>query len=138
MIVADTSAVLGLLDRRSGSHAALTEAFRASRDQWVLPWAILPELDYMVPRTVGWNVHQAFCADLEDGCFSIEWGGSGDLRRALQLDRAYRALSLGLVDGVVMAMAERLEAQAIATLDLRDFGSVILKGHPEIWPRDLG
>ncbi len=138
MIVADTSAVLGLLDRRSGAHAVLTEAFRASRDEWVLPWAILPELDYMVPRTVGLDVHQAFCADLEEGCFSIEWGGSADLRRAFQLDRAYRALSLGLVDGVVMAVAERLEAQAIATLDLRDFGPVSLKGHPEIWPRDLG
>ncbi len=92
----------------------------------------------MIPRTVGLDVHQAFCADLEEGCFAIEWGGSADLRRAFQLDRAYRGLSLGLVDGVVMAMAERLEARAIATLDLRDFGPVILKGHPEIWPRDLG
>jgi predicted nucleic acid-binding protein len=138
VIVADTSAVLGLLDRRSGSHAALTETFRAYRDQWVLPGAILPELDYMIPRTVGLDVHRAFQADLAEGCFSVEWGSSADLRRALQLDRSYPALSLGLVDGVVMATAERLEARAIATLDLRDFGPVILKGHPEIWPRDLG
>ncbi len=38
---------------------------------------------------------------------------------------------------VVMAVAERLEAQAIATLDLRDFASVELAGHPALWPRDL-
>ena len=46
-------------------------------------------------------------------------------------------LSLGLVDGVVMAMAEKLQARAIATLDVRDFGAVELKGRPELWPRDL-
>ena len=138
MIVADTSALLGLLDRGSRSHGALAEAFRACRDQWVLPWAILPELDYMIPRTVGPAVHRAFHADLEEGCFAVEWGGWADVRRALELDRAHRGLSFGLVDGVVMAVAERLEAQAIATLDLRDFGAVKLKGQPAIWPRDLG
>ena len=36
-----------------------------------------------------------------------------------------------------MAVAERLEARAIVTLDLRDFGAVTLKGRPQIWPRDL-
>lgn len=137
MIVADTSALLGLLDRRSRFHGALAEAFRACRDRWVLPWAILPELDYMIPRAVGAAVHRAFQADLEEACFAVEWGGWTDVRRALELDRAYRHLSLGLVDGVVMAVAERLEAEAIATLDLSDFGAVNLKGQPAIWPRDL-
>ena len=79
----------------------------------------------------------AIGADLAEGRFQIEWGAPGDLRRGLELDRAYRDLSLGLVDGVVMAVAERLEARAIATLDLRDFGAVTLNGNPEIWPRDL-
>ncbi|MDE0075442.1 MAG: PIN domain-containing protein [Gammaproteobacteria bacterium] len=137
MIVADTSALLGLLDRRSRSHGALAEAFHACRERWVLPWAILPELDYMIPRALGAAVYRAFQADLEEGCFAVEWGGWADVRRALELDRAYGGLSLGLVDGVVMAVAERLEAEAIATLDLRDFGAVNLKGGPAIWPRDL-
>ena len=91
----------------------------------------------MIPRTLGAAVHRAFQADLEEGCFAVEWGSRADVRRALELDRAYGGLSLGLVDGVVMAVAERLEAEAIATLDLRDFGPVNLKGQPAIWPRDL-
>ena len=36
-----------------------------------------------------------------------------------------------------MAVAERLEARAIATLDLRVLGAVSLRGQPEIWLRDL-
>ncbi len=82
------------------------------------------------------SVH-ALRADLAEGRYLVEWGEGDDLRRALELDRTYRDLSLGLVDCVVMAVAERIEARAIMTLDVRDFGAVTLKGEPEIWPRDL-
>ena len=64
-------------------------------------------------------------------------GGAADLVRALELDERHSDLGLGLVDAVVMAMAERLGARAIATLDLRDFAAVQLQGNPELWPRDL-
>ena len=129
--------MLALLDVRSVTHKTMVEVFRSCRDEWVLPWAILPELDHMVPRRVGLSVSRAFRIDLAKDLYAVEWGGRPDLQRALELDRTYRDLSLGLVDGVVMAVAERLEARAIVTLDLRDFGAVTLKGAPEIWPRDL-
>jgi len=41
-----------------------------------------------------------------------------------------------MADGVVIAMAERLGARAIATLDLRHFGAVGIRGGPELYPRD--
>ncbi len=91
----------------------------------------------MVLQKGGPGPAQALRADLAEGRYLIEWGEPADLQRALQLDRTYHDLALGLVDGVVMAVAERLEARAILTLDLRDFGAVTLKGQPEIWPRDL-
>ena len=96
MIVADTSGVLGLLDRRNSKHTALVELFRSHRSEWVLPWATLPELDYMVPRAIGPAVSQAFRADLAEGLYAIEWGGTPDLRRALELDRTYRGPLAGL------------------------------------------
>jgi predicted nucleic acid-binding protein len=52
------------------------------------------------------------------------------------LNARYRDLSFGLTDGVVMAVAERLGARAIATLDLRDFAPVSLRGAPKLYPRD--
>lgn len=129
--------MLALMDRRNRHRAVLRSALRADPGGWVVPWAVLPELDYMVARHLGAATVAMFRTDLAEGRLPIEWGGADDLQRALELDRAYRDLSLGLVDGVVMAMAERLEARAIVTLDLRDFGTVSLKGKPEIWPRDL-
>jgi hypothetical protein len=41
------------------------------------------------------------------------------------------------VDALVLAMAERLRAEAIATLDLRHFGAVRLPRSLRLLPRDL-
>lgn len=70
------------------------------------------------------------------------WPVSGPLRVPhlvpyMAATTRYADLDLGLVDACVMAVAERLGARAIATLDLRDFGSVELAGAPALWPRDL-
>ena len=137
MIVADTSAILALMDISNAYHDMLQSALGADRDRWVVPWAVLPELDYMATKRLGLSAARVVRADLAEGRFAVEWGEARDLRRALELDRTCKDLSLGLVDGIVMAVAERLEARAIVTLDLRDFGAVTLKGAPEIWPRDL-
>ena len=136
-VVADTSAVLALMDIGDRHHAPLRETLEAGAGQWVVPWAVIPELDHLARKKLGRAAAEVVCADLAEGRFLVEWGEPHDLRRTLELDREYRDLSLGLVDGVVMAVAERLEARAIATLDLRDFGAVTLRGAPEIWPRDL-
>ena len=137
MIVADTSAVVALLDRGARDHAPIREAYEKRPGEWILPWAILPELDYIVAARLGTAVAAALRRDLAGGRFMIEWGSLADLRRAEELNAAYRSLQLGLVDGVVMAVAERLHARAIATVDLRDFGAVSLDGQPQLWPRDL-
>ena len=137
MIVADTGAIVALIDRDDRHHAALRRAFEADPDAWVLPWAVLPEVDPIVASRLGPGVARAFRADVASGAYSVEWDGGADLARALDLDARFADLSPGLVDAVVMAMAERLGAHAIATLDLRDFAAVALAGNPELWPRDL-
>ena len=137
MIVADTGAVVALIDGGDRHHRALRKAFEADPDAWILPWAILPEVDHIVASHLGQEVARAFRADLASGAYAVEWGGAADLARAVELDSRYADLGLGLVDAVVMAMAERLGVEAIATLDLRDFAAVELAGTPQLWPRDL-
>ncbi len=137
MIVADTGAVYALVDSRDRNYRALRSLFESDPDAWVLPWAILPEVDYLVGKRLGAKVEEAFLGDLAEGRFAVAWGDEGDLVEALRICRRHRALKLGLVDAVVMAVAERLEAGAIATLDVRDFGAVKLKGDPKLYPRDL-
>lgn len=136
MIVADTGAVLALLDADEEFHDALAAVQQADPDAWVLPWAILPEVDYLLQKRGGPAVARAWLADIAAGRWSVVWGGEDDLDRAHQLNERYASLGLGLVDGVVIAVAERLGAEAIATLDLRHFGPVTITGHPRLLPRD--
>jgi uncharacterized protein len=103
---------------------------------WMLPWAILPEIDYLAGRHLGARVRGRFLADLADGAFPVDWGRDEDLAAAHRFHTRYKSLQLGLVDAVVIATAERLRADAIATLDLRHFGAVAIKGNPRLLPRD--
>jgi predicted nucleic acid-binding protein len=136
VIVADTGAVLALVNKSDKHHRSVRATYDESPDEWVLPWAILPEVDYLIASQIGRRAQETFLADLAGAAFNIEYGIERDLIRAVEIDRAYRALQLGLVDGIVMAIAERLGARAIATLDLRHFGAVALAGSPRLVPRD--
>ena len=137
MIVADTGAVVALLDADDRHHEALRQLFEEDPGAWVLPWAVLPEIDYLALSRLGLPVELAFLADLADGVFAVEWGDARDVARARVIARRHRALKLGLVDSVVIAVAERLGAAAIATLDLRHFSALTIRGNPRLVPRDL-
>lgn len=137
MIVADTGAVLALIDADDRHHRALRALYERHPDAWVLPWAILAEVDYLLATHVSARAQEAFLDDLARGTYSVEWGHERDLVRARDLCRRHADLKLGLVDTVVMAVAERIEAKAIATLDQRHFGAVTLRGRPKLFPRDL-
>ncbi len=137
MIVADTGAIVALIDSYDRHHAALAALFAEDPGAWLLPWAILPEVDYLVARYLGSRAAAAFHSDVAQGAFAVDWGHDDDLPRALEIRRQYAALELGLVDSVVAAVTERVRAKAIATLDLRDFGGMTLSGNPKLFPRDL-
>jgi predicted nucleic acid-binding protein len=138
MIVADTGAVIALVDADDLHHRTLRKLFASDPERWILPWAVLPEIDYLLSNHVGEKAEEAFVLDLARGSYRVAWGEDADLERAHEICRKHRDLRLGLVDGTVMAVAERLKASAIATLDLRHFSAVRIRGHPQLLPRDLG
>jgi uncharacterized protein len=135
VVVADTGAIVALLDRRERHHTTVRAIFTANPDAWVLPWAVLPEVDYLVASHLGARVHALWLSDLASRAYTIEWGTEADLAAAHAIVKAHEALELGLVDAIVMAVAERLQAD-IATLDLRDFAAVRLAHQPRLLPRD--
>jgi uncharacterized protein len=137
MIVADTGAVIALIDSSDRHHQRLYELFVSAPGNWILPWAILPEVDYLISEHLDRKTEELFAGDLAAGAWAIEWGTRDDLLRAGEILQRYRSLELGLVDAVVIATAERLRAEAIATLDLRDFAAVEIAGSPRLFPRDL-
>ena len=137
MIIVDTGAMLALLDASEDQHRILKKVYEENAGRWILPAAILPEIDHLVSTHLGAKAQQAFIDDLADGAFSVEWGRDEDLSSARRICVQYSALKLGFVDAMVIATAERLNADAIATLDLGHFSAVAIKGSPRLLPRDL-
>ena len=138
MIIVDTGGVLALLDRNDRHHAAVRLLFEREGGRWILPWAILPEVDYLAERNLGPDVARAFVEDVRDGQFRLDANAARDLPRAAALLARYRDLRIGLVDAVVMAQAERHRADAIVTLDARHFRAVRLNlpKPPRLLPLD--
>jgi predicted nucleic acid-binding protein len=56
--------------------------------------------------------------------YELEPTSASDLARALQFDAKFHELQIGLVDGIVAAVAERRRVLRVLTVDRRDFASL--------------
>ena len=75
----------------------------------------------MVGRIGGTDAEARLLRELEASSLGFEPFQPGDLDRVAELIETYADLRLGTVDASVIAIAERLGATTIATLDRRHF-----------------
>jgi predicted nucleic acid-binding protein len=59
---------------------------------------------------------------------------TGEIVALLDADAKHHEAVLEIFDAVVMVQAERLEAHAVVTLDMRHFRGVKLQGNPKLLP----
>lgn len=108
--------------------AADHELFRKTIDQArtrYVPGLVLAEVDYFLRDERG--AMQVFMQDLARGAFTYAPPTVGQLSRAMDVDRRFADLGLGLVDGSVVALAESLGVRRLATRDVRHFAAVRLR-----------
>ncbi len=84
----------------------------------------MTEVAYLLATRLGPEPEVRFLGDLAAGAFSVEPVAAADWLRIAELVAGYRDLPLGTVDASVVATAERLDVQEIATVDRRHFGVV--------------
>jgi predicted nucleic acid-binding protein len=82
---------------------------------------VLTEVCYMAESRLGSEAEARFLDSLATGEFELEAVTLVDLRRMAGLVRTYADFPLGAADASVVAVAERLGATRIATLDHRHF-----------------
>src|SRR5262249_62075430 len=86
---------------------------------------VLAEVDYFL-RDERRAMH-LFMQDLARGAFTYAPPTVGQLSRAIEVDRRFAGLGLGLVDGSVVALAESLGIRRLATRDGRHFTAIRLR-----------
>jgi predicted nucleic acid-binding protein len=86
---------------------------------------VLAEVDYFLRDER--QAMQVFLQDVARGAFTYAPPTIGQLTRAMEVDRRFANLGLGLVDGSVVALAESLGVRRLATRDVRHFAAVRLR-----------
>ena len=123
-VVADTGPIYALIDASDRWHARVNAWWARATSDVVLPVTILAEVTYLLQTRIGPVAEEAFVRAIADGEFTIEPLDDEDLPRIADIMHAYRDLPLGFVDASVVAIAERLEAREVLTIDRKHFGVV--------------
>jgi len=122
-LICDTGALLDYLVGGAPDHRRFRGAIDQARARYV-PGLVLAELDYFLRDER--RAMELFMRDLARGAFTYAPPSLDQLSRAMEIDRRYSDLGLGLVDGSVIALAESLGIRRIATRDVRHFAAVRL------------
>lgn len=123
-LICDTGALLDYLVESAPDHKLFRRAIDQARARYV-PGLVLAELDYFLRDER--SAMQTFMQDLARGAFTYAAPTPAQLARAMEIDRRYADLGLGLVDASVVALAEDLGVRRIATRDVRHFRTVRLR-----------
>jgi predicted nucleic acid-binding protein len=118
--VADSGPLIAAANRGDEAHrlaASLVAAF--GRELLVLDTVIV-EVDHLLRTRAGAHAARSFLRSLVDGQHAVEYLGPHLLHRAADFDLQYADLGLGIVDGSVMAYAER-HRLPILTFDFEHF-----------------
>jgi predicted nucleic acid-binding protein len=124
VILVDTNVVVAALDPREKQHGVCREALLRPPEPLVIPAPTIPEIAYFLEQRLGQRSEAAFIRRLSGGSFLIEDPLPRDYARAADLVEQYSNFSLGTVDALMVAIAERLDVRRLLTLDRRHFGAV--------------
>jgi predicted nucleic acid-binding protein len=125
-IVADTGGLLrALAARRDGRPTWPNYAHELrTASAVVVPALVLAEVDYFL-RNERAAMRKLLAEILDPKTrYELEPVEALDLVRALEIDARFASLELGLVDGMVGAVAERRGIYRILTTHRRDFGAI--------------
>ncbi len=123
-LICDTGALIDYLVESASDHRRFRDAIDQARTRYI-PGLVLAEVDYFLRDERG--AMQVFMQDLARGAFTYAPPTVGQLLRAMEVDRRFADLDLGLVDGSVVALAESLGIRRLATRDVRHFAALRLR-----------
>jgi predicted nucleic acid-binding protein len=128
LAICDTSAVFAAADAGDPNHAVAAAVFDRSDLVFIVPAFVVAETTYFAGRRLGPAAEAAFLRGLAEA--DVEAPTPEDFVRMGELVEQYADFPLGGTDASVIALAERLDAPVLVTLDRRHFGAVTPRHRP--------
>ncbi len=123
MLIVDAGPLFAAATSNDKHHERAVELLSAATRPLIVPALVVTEVAYLVGDRVGARAELAFARSLAAGELIVEPVLDSDWDRICEFVEDYADLPLGIVDASVVALAERLGAEQIATLD-RHFAAV--------------
>lgn len=117
MLIVDTNVLVAAMNRRDRHHTQMRALLGARNDQFVVTPYIVAETTYLLQKFAGAQAEIQFMEAVRDGLFRQEQLTDADTERMVELMRQFQDFPLGAADASVIAVAERLRIQEIATID---------------------
>jgi len=121
-ILVDTGILYALADADDRWHQAANAWLEDVSELLIVSVTALPEVACLLHTRLGAAAELAFVQSLAGGELEVEDLRRADLVRSAEVMRRYP--EIGLVDASIVAMAERLKIETIATTDRRHFESI--------------
>ncbi|HXB66059.1 MAG TPA: PIN domain-containing protein [Solirubrobacteraceae bacterium] len=122
LAVVDAGPLYAAADADDDDHTASLATLQRTDLRLVVAALAIAEATYFVGRHLGPTAERDFLRGLAE--LDIEGPAPGDFDRMAELVEQYSDLPLGGTDASVVALAERLRAPAIVTLDHRHFAAI--------------
>jgi len=122
LAVVDAGPLYAAADADDVDHEPSVKVLSRPDLRLVIPALAVAEATYFVGRRLGPAAESAFLSGL--GALDVEGPDSADFARMAELVEEYASFPLGGTDASVVALAERLEAPTVVTLDRRHFAAV--------------
>lgn len=120
-LVVDAAPLVALADEREPRRLEILELLRAEKGNLFIPAPVTAEIDYLLGQRFGPPARRAFLEDLRARRYESPGLDAHDYEAALELDRRYADLNLGLADLSVAVIARKLGSRRIMTFDERRF-----------------
>ena len=122
LAIVDAGPLYATADEDDQDHDSCRTILARAELRLVIPALVIAEATYFVGRRLGARAEAAFLRGL--GTFDVEGPAPEDFIRIAQLVDTYADFPLGGTDASVIALAERLDAEIVITLDRRHFAAV--------------
>lgn len=122
--VIDSGILYALVDSADTTHARAVAALEAETEAIIVPQATLPEICYLIGSRLGASQETAFVRYLADSDWRLEPLTEADISRVIALMSEHGTAGIGFVHAAIAAIAERMGATRIYTLNRRHFAAI--------------
>ena len=123
-LLVDAGPLYAYVDADDAHHRECLELLQNHRGPLVVPTLVIPAAAYLIGTRLGSEAEVRFLGDFAEGLFEVEPVHPKDWLRIAELVARYRDWPLGTADASVVAAAERLTIDQLATVDRRHFAAI--------------